>query len=190
MTTKDKHDLTVDSLDEDQGYEHQQQAECSATTAHSAVVPFPFLPLYSQFSFAQRFKNTMPFSKLFFSNNIKPLASSSSDSINRAIRKNHDVIHDKEQCMFLLELDSKAAICYLPTRTKNVIEVYHTEIPPKHRHKGVGDRLVRECLTWAKESGTFVIPTCTFVRRHLEYNRLQNYHLVIVKNEQEVQSNR
>lgn len=68
------------------------------------------------------------------------------------------------------------------------IDVCIQEIPLHHRHKGVGDRLVRECLLWAKESGTFVIPTCRFVRRHLDYNGFQNYDPVIVKNEQEAQN--
>ncbi|KAL9555872.1 hypothetical protein MBANPS3_002154 [Mucor bainieri] len=181
-----KHELTIaDLLDEDQ----PQQAECSTRAASAApnntAIPFPFLPLYSQYSFAQRLKSTIPFSKLFFSNHIKPLPQT------KAAAKQPAIQHDQEQCMFLVELDTQgrtAAICYLPTRVKNVIEVYHTEIPARHRHKGIGDRLVKACLLWAKESGTFVIPTCSFVRRHLDYNGFQNYDLVIVKNEQEAQN--
>ncbi|OAC99153.1 hypothetical protein MUCCIDRAFT_114331 [Mucor lusitanicus CBS 277.49] len=181
-----KHELTVTNLpDKDQ----PQQAECStvaaAAAANNTAVPFPFLPLYSQYSFAQRLRSTIPFSKLFFSNNIKPLHPT------KMAAKQPAILHDKEQCMFSLKLDDQgrtAAICYLPTRVKNVIEVYHTEIPPHHRHKGIGDQLVKACLLWAKESGTFVIPTCSFVRRHLDYNGFQNYDPVIVKNEQEAQN--
>ncbi|KAL7313002.1 hypothetical protein PS15m_008704 [Mucor circinelloides] len=181
METKPKNDLTIANLlDED-----QPPAECSTIAAQNTAIPFPFLPLYSQYSFAQRLKSTIPFSKLFFSNNIKPL------NQTKAAAKHPEITHDKDQCMFLLKLDAQgrtAAICYLPTRVKNVIEVYHTEIPPHHRHKGIGDKLVKACLLWAKESGTFVIPTCSFVRRHLDYNGFQNYDPVIVRNEQEAQN--
>ncbi|KAI8079545.1 uncharacterized protein B0P05DRAFT_541035 [Gilbertella persicaria] len=87
--------------------------------------------------------------------------------------------------MFIFKLNSKgktAALCYLPTRVKRVIEVYHIEIPVTFRHMGIGDKLVKECLNWAKESRTLVIPTCSFVKRHLE---LFDYDSVIVNNEQE-----
>ncbi|OBZ91309.1 hypothetical protein A0J61_00633 [Choanephora cucurbitarum] len=99
--------------------------------------------------------------------------------------KQSKVFHDEKQCMFLLRLDQKgtiAALCYLPTRVKKVIEVYHIEIPIKFRHRGVGDKLVKEFLDWAKESGTLVIPACNFVKRHLE---LFDYGTTIVSNEQE-----
>lgn len=45
---------------------------------------------------------------------------------------------------------------------------------------GLGDKLVKECLDWAKESGTLVIPTCAFVQRHLECVGLQKYDPVLV----------
>ncbi|KAI8375384.1 hypothetical protein EDC96DRAFT_497037 [Choanephora cucurbitarum] len=99
--------------------------------------------------------------------------------------KQSKVFHDEKQCMFLLRLDQKgtiAALCYLPTRVKKVIEVYHIEIPIKFRHRGVGDKLVKEFLHWVKESGTLVIPACNFVKRHLE---LFDYGTTIVSNEQE-----
>lgn len=144
-----RHELTTThSLDQDQ----PQHAECStiaaaaaaARAANNTAIPLPFLPLYSQYSFAQRLKSTIPFSKLLFSNNIKPLCQAKMSADQPAI------LHDTEQCMFLMRLDdqgragsaeteskrvqgfalsntgSVAAICYLPTRVKNVIEVYHT----------------------------------------------------------------
>ncbi|KAG2198539.1 hypothetical protein INT47_008643 [Mucor saturninus] len=128
---------------------------------------FPFL----QYSFGQRIKTSPfpPFSKLFFTSNSK---------CNRTIHDTCRIIHDEELCMFSIQLDSKgttAAICYLPTTIKNVIEIYHIEIPVSYRHQGLGDKLVKKCLDWAKESGTLVIPTCAFVQRHLEFVGLQNY---------------
>jgi predicted GNAT family acetyltransferase len=55
----------------------------------------------------------------------------------------------------------------------------------RYRHQGIGDKLVKQCLDWAKESGTLVIPTCHFVQRHLEYVGHHKYDSIIVKTEQE-----
>lgn len=97
METKPKNDLTIANLlDED-----QPPAECSTIAAQNTAVPFPFLPLYSQYSFAQRLKSTIPFSKLFFSNNIKPL------NQTKAAAEHPEITHDKDQCMFLLKLDAQ-----------------------------------------------------------------------------------
>ncbi|KAI9357471.1 hypothetical protein BD770DRAFT_388808, partial [Pilaira anomala] len=156
MTTlKKKHDKEIIKRETTNNNTQQQQA-------------FSFL----QYTFGQRLKTSLPpFSKLFFTGNIK----------NNMEQKQHkipndpfQVIHDPELCMFLIKLDSKgttAAICYLPTTIKNVIETYHIEIPMAYRHKGLGDKLVKECLEWAKESGTLIIPTCAFVQRHLEWSQ-------------------
>jgi predicted GNAT family acetyltransferase len=47
------------------------------------------------------------------------------------------------------------------------------------RHLGLGDKLVNECLDWAKESGTLVIPTCAFVKRHLEHIGSRKYDSIL-----------
>ncbi|KAI8079446.1 hypothetical protein BDF21DRAFT_463512 [Thamnidium elegans] len=141
------------------------------------TTPFPFL----QYTFGQRLKTSLPpFSKLFFTSNIKY---NMLEQQHKIPNDPFQVIHDPELCMFLIKLDSKgstAAICYLPTTVKNVIETYHIEIPFAYRHMGLGDKLVKECLDWAKESGTLIIPTCAFVQRHLECVGLQKYDPVLV----------
>ncbi|KAI9470943.1 MAG: GCN5-related N-acetyl-transferase-domain-containing protein [Benjaminiella poitrasii] len=125
----------------------------------------------------------VPFSRLFFTSLINEKQPAAATVIhNKPITTT--IIHNKSQCMFIINLDSKgrtAALCYLPTRVKDVIETYHTEIPLSYRNRGIGDKLVKECLTWAKESGTLVIPTCKFVKRHLECHQYD----IIVKDEKE-----
>ncbi|KAI8883158.1 hypothetical protein K501DRAFT_185013, partial [Backusella circina FSU 941] len=78
-----------------------------------------------------------------------------------------------------------AALCYLPTRVGGLLEFYHTEIPISHRHLGIGYRLVEESLRWAEESGTLVIPTCSFVKRHLDFVGTHRHTSVIVYTEEE-----
>ncbi|KAI7903456.1 GCN5-related N-acetyl-transferase-domain-containing protein [Cokeromyces recurvatus] len=120
----------------------------------------------------------LPFSKLFTTTNTL-----------KERHTNHlDIIHNKEYCMFLINLDTNgntAALCYLPTRVRDIIEIYHTEIPISYRNKGIGDKLVKECLRWAKQSGKLIIPTCRFVQRHLEQHEYENHDEFIIKDEKE-----
>lgn len=168
--------MTTTAQKQQQQEQLQQQQQQQLTEGNENIIDnnnlstFSFLPL--QYSFGHRLKSTSilpPFSKLFFTGNTKQMLSAS--ATHKKDQPQQDIIHDIELCMFYIKLDTKgtkAAICYLPTTVKNVIEVYHIEIPIAYRHQGLGDKLVKECLNWAKESGTLVIPTCAFVKRHLE----------------------
>lgn len=81
-----------------------------------------------------------------------------------------DIIHDPGYCMFKIQLDKQntAALCYLPTRYKNIVEFYHIEIPVAYRHQGLGDLLLYRAFQWAEKTQLLVIPTCPFVRKYLE----------------------
>ncbi|KAG2205595.1 hypothetical protein INT46_005515 [Mucor plumbeus] len=81
-----------------------------------------------------------------------------------------NILHDPSYCMFKIQLDKQntAALCYLPTRSKNIIEFYHIEIPVAYRHQGLGDLLLYRAFQWAEKSQLLVIPTCPFVRKYLE----------------------
>ncbi|GAA5807476.1 hypothetical protein MFLAVUS_000837 [Mucor flavus] len=82
-----------------------------------------------------------------------------------------DIIHDPTRCMFKAILDTKgncAALCYLPTRYKNIVEFYHIEIPSAYRNQGLGDLLLSKAFEWVQEKSMSVIPTCPFVLKYLE----------------------
>jgi predicted GNAT family acetyltransferase len=48
----------------------------------------------------------------------------------------------------------------------------HTEVPPAHEGQGLGTKLVRFGLRWARERGLKVIPVCPFfaayIKKHAE----------------------
>ncbi|NOY99859.1 MAG: N-acetyltransferase [Chloroflexi bacterium] len=58
----------------------------------------------------------------------------------------------------------------------NVIMFTHTGVPPALEGQGVGSRIVRAGLEYAREQGHQVVPACSFVaayiRRHPEYQDL------------------
>lgn len=69
--------------------------------------PFPFL----QYSFGQRLKTSLPppFSKLFFTSNIKYNMLEQQQQQHKIPNDPFQVIHDPELCMFLIKLDSKGS---------------------------------------------------------------------------------
>lgn len=52
----------------------------------------------------------------------------------------------------------------------------HTEVPSAFEGRGVGGKIVRAALDWARSEGQKVMPTCTFVAgyitKHPEYHDL------------------
>lgn len=52
----------------------------------------------------------------------------------------------------------------------------HTEVPPAFEGQGVGGKLVRAAMAFARERGELVLPVCPFVAgfitRHPEYHDL------------------
>ena len=50
------------------------------------------------------------------------------------------------------------------------LDLLHTVVVPEHRGEGIGERLVRDAIAHARESGARVIPSCPFVGAYLDEN--------------------
>jgi predicted GNAT family acetyltransferase len=68
---------------------------------------------------------------------------------------------------FELEVDGHVAFLTY-RREDDGLELIHTEVPDELEGKGVGSRLVKEVLAFARENSLRVTPTCKFVRSYLE----------------------
>ena len=68
---------------------------------------------------------------------------------------------------FELEVDGHVAFLTYD-RGAERLELIHTDVPDELEGKGVGSRLVKEVLAFAREKGYRVTPTCKFVRSYLE----------------------
>ena len=70
--------------------------------------------------------------------------------------------------------ESMARLDYrLENRTMVLV---HTEVPPELANRGVGAKLVKAALEYARESGLTVVPRCSFaaayIRRNPQYQAL------------------
>ena len=85
--------------------------------------------------------------------------------------------HLPKEGRFVLHGDADDAALIYRRVDEGTLDFEHTYVPPELRGGGLGGRLVREGLEWAKREGYWVIPSCPFVaefiERHPEYRELE-----------------
>jgi predicted GNAT family acetyltransferase len=68
---------------------------------------------------------------------------------------------------FEIEQDGQTA--YLDySLTGDILELIHTEVPPRLRHLGLASALAENALQWARERGLKVDIVCPTVRRYVD----------------------
>jgi uncharacterized protein len=86
------------------------------------------------------------------------------------------VTHEPTRRRFVARVgEHESQLVYLQ-KGPGVVDFRSTFVHPSARGKGVGDKIVREALEWARAEGLKVIPSCWFVdtvvQRHPEYQPL------------------
>jgi predicted GNAT family acetyltransferase len=86
-----------------------------------------------------------------------------------------EVRHDEARRRF--ELEEEGATGFLTyILQEGQIVFTHTIVPPELEGRGIGSRIVRDGLDYARAEGLKVVPQCSFVRgyveRHEEYREL------------------
>ena len=87
-----------------------------------------------------------------------------------------EVVHEPARRRFVAQSgERESQLVYLRV-DQDIVDFRSTYVHPSVRGKGVGEKLVREALDWARGEGLRVIPSCWFVdtvvRRHPEYEAL------------------
>jgi predicted GNAT family acetyltransferase len=79
-----------------------------------------------------------------------------------------EVIHDEDRSRFVLEDDGHRAVLEYRTSVGDTLDMAHTFVPPEARGGGLGGRLVRGALDWARAHGRRVVPSCSFVAAFID----------------------
>jgi predicted GNAT family acetyltransferase len=80
-----------------------------------------------------------------------------------------EVVHNEEKQRFEVNLGGETALLEYE-RSSGVITMRHTEVPALAEGQGVGSRLVRHALEYARDEGLSVVPRCPFVKHYIEEN--------------------
>jgi predicted GNAT family acetyltransferase len=84
-----------------------------------------------------------------------------------------EVRHNEAKHRF--EAGTEANPAHLDYRLhEGLVDMVHTEVPADYQGQGLASKLATAALTWARESGRRVIPSCsyvkTFIARHPEFS--------------------
>jgi len=79
-----------------------------------------------------------------------------------------DIQHDIDRRRFFAEIDGATAHLDYREAGPKKLDYKHTFVPEELRGEGVGGRLVKHALEYAKEKGFEVIPSCPFVESYVE----------------------
>ncbi len=87
-----------------------------------------------------------------------------------------DVQHRPEESRFVLVGENGEAELLYRKVDERVLDFSHTFVPPALRGGGVGGKIVKSALDYARREGFLVRPTCSFVEafvaRHPEYREI------------------
>jgi predicted GNAT family acetyltransferase len=78
--------------------------------------------------------------------------------------------HEPENRRFVAVLDGAEGILEYRSAGDGVLDYFHTYVPPELRGQGIAGELVNVALTYAREHGFNVLPTCPFVARVIDSN--------------------
>ena len=85
-----------------------------------------------------------------------------------------EVQHDPAKQRFFLPLEGGLEAELQYRQEGNVLDFYHTFVPPESRAKGVAEKVVEAGFLYAQKNSLKVIPSCpyisvAFLRKHKEF---------------------
>ena len=79
----------------------------------------------------------------------------------------NELIHDTNKHQFRIESEGQAALLNYHKQPGKIIFL-HTEVPPAWEGRGIGSRLAKAGLEYARARNLQVVPLCPFVAAYLE----------------------
>jgi len=77
------------------------------------------------------------------------------------------VVNNPQKRQFEIQLGQEMGLLAYRQRPGQ-IELMHTEVPMSQRGKGIGERIVKFALEYARQNQLEVIPSCKFVQAYLK----------------------
>ncbi|XP_046546792.1 protein NATD1-like [Haliotis rubra] len=77
-------------------------------------------------------------------------------------------------------ISGEKAVLQYDWLTEDLVDLYHTEVPPVFRGRGVGKLLAKAALEHFTEKKIRMSPTCTFIQKYVNDNPSPSYSSLIV----------
>jgi hypothetical protein len=79
------------------------------------------------------------------------------------------VRHEPENARFVADADPQAVLTYVRTAA-GTLDFNHTFVPPALRGRGTAAELAAYALSYARDNGLKVVPSCPFVAKFIQRN--------------------
>jgi len=79
-----------------------------------------------------------------------------------------DIRHEPAAQRFVARTAGLEAVLEYDTLNARLLDYHHTFVPPALRGGGIASRVTEYALTYARDNGIKVRPTCPFVARYIE----------------------
>lgn len=79
----------------------------------------------------------------------------------------YNVVHNEGMHRFETQKDGGRALVEYQVLDKEVMNIYHTEVPKSMEGHGVGSAMMKEALSFARKNRYKVLPTCPFAQAYL-----------------------
>ena len=83
------------------------------------------------------------------------------------MQSEQSVVNNPQKRQFEIQLGQEMALLAYRQRPGQ-IELMHTEVPMSQRGKGIGEKIVKFALEYARQNQLEVIPSCKFVQAYLK----------------------
>lgn len=83
-------------------------------------------------------------------------------------RQQPEIEHQADQGRFILIIDGENAFLRYSKTDDRTLDFFSTFVPPNLRQQGIGERIVRFALEYAKKNDYKVNPSCWFVKKIME----------------------
>ncbi|VDK43097.1 unnamed protein product [Anisakis simplex] len=78
----------------------------------------------------------------------------------------YTVEHAADALFFYVKVNGSRSILEYRCLPNNVLDLYHTEVPPILRGKGIAKVLCQAAFKYAKDQNLRVLPTCSYVAKY------------------------
>ena len=90
-----------------------------------------------------------------------------------------EILHDEKEHRFHISLEGGYEAILLYRRVGEALELYHTEVPPESRQRGVAEQLVETAFRYAEAHNLKIIPTCPYISGRFLQKRPEFLRLVL-----------
>lgn len=92
------------------------------------------------------------------------------------------VEHIPKAFRFIVKSNGAQAVLDYRVLPNNIIEIFHTEVPPEYRGRGIAKQLCDSAFKYAADNYLKVYPSCSYAEKYAKETSNQAFKNLVVQN--------